>query len=359
SGGLDSSSIVCMLKEMEPAKKYTTVSMCWDNEEVDEQRYIDPVLEKTKFCGKKLFPDINELNRCDTLDKIIYHQDQPMSSASHFAEYKLHQGASREGFTVMLDGQGSDEYLGGYGIFNFYNMLGLIGSRQWKDARSEWSALKKFLEFSDWRLMKFLLYIKYMQPLPLMDSVIRYNWGRDFLAKNPFTLPKGARADMKNFSFLQLFVSSLPFQLHSADRNSMSHSIESRLPFLDHRLVEFTFRLPDQFKINKGVSKAVLREAMKSILPEEVRTRKHKLGLPAPEREWMHANAGWVEKELTESACVMDKIIDIAALKKRFESFRRLKYADHSLFFRTICFSRWARIFNVSLSQLFLYGSYS
>lgn len=351
SGGLDSSSIVCMLKQgKRAAGDLTTVSLCWHYKNIDEQHYIDPVLEETGFYGKKLYADMNEMNKTDVLDRIIYSQDQPIPNASHFAEYKLHEGARRAGMTVMMDGQGSDEYLAGYGIFGFYHLLGLMAKRKWSDIRREWPAFKGHQSFSHWQLLRFLMYIRYRQPVPQIDPAIKPAWGKDLLARSPFMLPEGVPMDIRNFSFQQLFVSSLPYQLHSADRNSMHHSIESRFPFLDHRLVEFAFSLPDTFKINNGATKFVLRESMKSILPECVRLRRQKLGLPAPEREWMLANADWVEHELAEGSAILDEMVNATSVKKRFQSFRQLKYTDHSFFFRVIALSRWVRLFGVSLS---------
>ena len=353
SGGLDSSSIVCMLKELMNGDSHlTTISVCWDNDKIDEREYIDPVLQKTGFCNKRIFPDINNLNNTDVLDRIIHHQDQPIPCASHFVEYKLYEGASKAGITMLMDGQGSDEYLAGYSTFNLYYLLNLFEERKWKEARTEWSLAKEFFDLSHTQLLKFLLYMKYMRPLPMMDSIVNMNWGKQYLGRNPFAMPRKESSSISNFSYHQLFISSLPYQLHSSDRNSMSHSVETRLPFLDHRLVEFVFSLPDEFRLQKSVSKRVLREAMKSLLPESVRNRKYKLGLPAPEHEWMHENAEWVQKELDESAGSLGKLINKSNLQKRFRQFMSFKDTDSATFFRVISLSRWAKIFNVSLSQL-------
>jgi asparagine synthase (glutamine-hydrolysing) len=82
---------------------------------------------------------------------------------------------------------------------------------------------------------------------------------------------------------------SLPQLLREEDRNAMAYSIESRLPFLDHRLVEYLFRLPAEWKVRRGVTKWVLREAMRGVLPRRIRLRMGKLGFPTPIESWLRA----------------------------------------------------------------------
>jgi asparagine synthase (glutamine-hydrolysing) len=79
--------------------------------------------------------------------------------------------------------------------------------------------------------------------------------------------------------------------LHWEDRDSMAHSIEARVPFLDHRVVELVLGLPDEFKLSQGLTKRVLRDAMRGVLPESVRMRTDKLGFVTPEEQWVRRDA--------------------------------------------------------------------
>ncbi|HEY0677512.1 MAG TPA: asparagine synthase (glutamine-hydrolyzing) [Chitinophagaceae bacterium] len=355
SGGLDSSSIVCMVNDLLEGKEDVhTLSICWNHATIDEREFIDEVSNNTRSVNTKIFPDMMELNDEDVLGKIIYHQDQPIPSASHFSEYKVYEAAGQMGFPVMLDGQGADEYLGGYGIFNWYHLHGLLSGYQFGSLKQEWSAVQKSSKFSSNAMLKNFLFIKFKHRRPQMDPFVQPGWGREFLNGNPTLPPHDTTLSAKELSYHQLFSCSLPYQLHSADRNSMCHSVESRLPFLDHRLVEFCYSLPDTFKIANGVSKVILREGLKSILPQKIRERKLKLGFPAPEREWLQSNVKWVNKELETESDTLHKFVNSRKLKDNFMQFSRHNHQDHAPFFRSLAFAKWLKIFNVSFVQLAL-----
>jgi asparagine synthase (glutamine-hydrolysing) len=114
--------------------------------------------------------------------------------------------------------------------------------------------------------------------------------------------------------------------LHWEDRDSMAHSIEARVPFLDHRLVEFVVGLPDELKLSQGLTKRVLRDAMKGVLPESVRMRTDKLGFVTPEEQWVRRDATEAFRSAAletvsacggvftgEAAALVDRIVDGAA----------------------------------------------
>lgn len=109
----------------------------------------------------------------------------------------------------------------------------------------------------------------------------------------------------------------LPALLRYEDRNSMAHSVEARVPFLDYRLVEFAFALPDHQKIRDAVSKVVLRHALQGVLPEKVRARLSKLGFSTPERLWLNGVLGDVLRELAASASFQTRgYLDMSAVRQ-------------------------------------------
>lgn len=353
SGGLDSSSIVCMMDDiLEGREKIPTISICWNDKEIDEREYIDAVSAHTNTINKKVFPNMEQLNREGALDKIIYHQDQPVPSASHFSEFKVYEAAAQSHLPVMLDGQGADEYLGGYGIFNWYHMHALLRQNNLVSFSREWNAVRNMSRFSDHDMIKNFLFIRYRQRRPRLNPVMDEQWSRQYLNGNPTLPERRSRLSAKDLSYHQLFSSSLPYQLHSADRNSMCHSVESRLPFLDHRLVEFSYALPDSFKISKGISKIILRHALKNILPVKIAERRTKLGFPAPERKWMQQNQQWIARTLEENEDVLEKFVAPEKLRASMDQFKKGGLPDHSFLFRVLAFSSWLKIFNVSLAQL-------
>jgi asparagine synthase (glutamine-hydrolysing) len=281
------------------------------------------------------------------LDKIIYHQDQPIVSTSHYAEYKLYEKAAGENLKVMLDGQGADEYLAGYTMSHYYHMYELFTPSRFKNLFNEWNAVRSLFQFSNNKLFRSLLYIRYRRTNPKVDPIFNKKWITNFPNNNP-NLPGKEELNLKGFTKHQLFVSSLPYQLHSTDRNSMCHSVESRLPFLDHRLVEFTYALPTRFKIKNGMTKIVMRNALKKMLPSRIFHRTSKQGFPAPEAEWMCKNSDWVTEELNDSRYAFSNMLYIDNATQRFQDLCKVK-GDLSLFFRIINLNRWIRLFNVSV----------
>lgn len=352
SGGLDSSSIACIVDNLVKGKEnFVTLSICWDEKSIDEQEYIDAVSDQTSSAiNEKIFPDLNDLNQGNILEKVIYHQDQPIRTASHFAQYKLYEAAGQRGLRVVLDGQGADEYLGGYGIFNWYHMHGLFKESRFISLSKEWNAMYRSSDLRHYQIFKNLLYMTYRQNSPVMAPFINPDWGKELIEENPMLPPNQARLSAKSLSYHQLFNASLPYQLHSADRNSMCHAVESRLPFLDHQLVEYCYLLPDILKISAGKSKIVLREAMKGILPEKIRDRTTKLGFPAPERTWMYNNAKWIANELDANVFELKDFITPSVIKNDFIEFARSGKGHQDHFFRILTFTRWAKIFGVTIN---------
>lgn len=117
---------------------------------------------------------------------------------------------------------------------------------------------------------------------------------KNLKSKTPF-IDYGERdSDITNFSISQLFHTNLPLLLHYADRNSMTHSIEARLPFLDYRFVEYIISLPNNQKIKDGVTKSILRDSLRGIVSD----RKDKMGFVTPEEVWAKENKDFFRAEL-------------------------------------------------------------
>jgi asparagine synthase (glutamine-hydrolysing) len=129
------------------------------------------------------------------------------------------------------------------------------------------------------------------------------NFNRDVAAEPPTRDAPHFATPLKQELYRQLTRTSLPSLLRYGDRNSMAFSVEARLPFLDHRLVEFAFGAPDRLLVCHGLTKVLLREAMQPVLPREVYTRVSKLGFPTPEQAWLRGPLrGWLRGVL-DKAC--------------------------------------------------------
>jgi len=273
---------------------FDTFSSCFEDKRYDERRFIEPVLEKTGARANYIFTKPEDV--LGEMDSIIWHQDEPYSTLSIFPQWHVMKLAHEKGVKVLLTGQGGDETLGGYHKYYLYLFADLIHSLKWKNAAREMNIYKEFgKEKSLSRAVSKILF-SYMAP-DMVKKAVRMGdarqmpayMGKDFSAfrTNRVFSEKRFGSILNNDLYNALKISPLPSLLHIDDRSSMAHSVESRAPFLDYRLVEFLFSLGPEYKIRDGFTKYVLRQSMKGVLPEEVRTRRDKMGFATPLETWL------------------------------------------------------------------------
>jgi asparagine synthase (glutamine-hydrolysing) len=319
SGGLDSSSIVCLmdrlLGETGQNTRINTISACYTEKSVDERPYMEAVIRATRCNPQFVFPTVSDA--FNLAEKITWHQDEPYGSTSIFAQWCVFETARRTGVKVMLDGQGADEQLAGYhGSFGYYVADLVRRGRLISLART-------FIERRDFHGLSISDQVK-TTLLPLMptrlasfvrrkrQALTQHDWMRSSVFE-PFFQQAGAFEtalselgldDVKGIGQLCVALthgSNLAMLLHWEDRNSMAHGIEARVPFLDHRLVEFSIGLGAHHKIVYGDTKRVLRRAMEGILPPTIVNRRDKLGFATPEEVWFRGPARKLAEEGVEA----------------------------------------------------------
>ena len=361
SGGLDSSSIVCMvnrlLAERSAVELQKSFSARSHEKDFDEGAYIDEVIRSTGLDAHHVYPSLDNL--FSSLEDIIWHQDEPFGSISIYAQRNVFSLASQQAVKVMLDGQGADEYLAGYHTYFAVHQASLL--RQFRlfaflrDVHAT-SRLHNYTIYHSTRDTASLLLPAWQRKL-----IARFVQGSDLdppwldlrllhaQARNPISLDGKKPKSILDLSLVQLGSSSLPMLLHWEDRNSMSCSIESRVPFLDYRLVEFGLGLPEEYKLHKGITKRVLRDAMRGILPDKIRLRRDKLGFITPERYWMkRQDPGQFRMELKEAIANTHGILSDPALnvlEEMIEDRRPFSF----LVWRLLCFGKWLQQFSVSI----------
>jgi asparagine synthase (glutamine-hydrolysing) len=282
SGGLDSSSIVSLATGFKP--KLPTFSSFFSGNGCDESAFAKEMTRLYHTEDYWIEPDVGEF--FDLLPRMIWHQDEPGTAYGIFPQWKIMELAAGH-VRVLLDGQGGDELLGGYLHFMPHYLKTVMGDSKADDGDFK-RARKEIGEQYGASMAR---------PFETgQNSDEEYRWAivnpelkkdapsvqRDF--QGPFT------HHLDNVLFFSLTRDILPGLLHYQDRMSMAFSIESRVPFLDYRLVEFCFQLPYHEKIDKGVTKSILRRAMNGRLPESVRMRRDKLGFPAPLASWIRSD---------------------------------------------------------------------
>ena len=310
SGGLDSSSVLCQIHTLGAASSQKAFTARMEEKALDEGYYVDLVLAHTGVSGHSVVPTAREF--LGELDRLAFHQEEPFTSTSVFASYLVHRLAKAHGVTVMLDGQGADEYLAGYSHYIPFLLASLARRGKWLAWRRERKGAREVVG---------------VDPVPFR-AALRYR-GRGLVNRTGSSqvlvddehdisfLGDSLRAEFAAEEARTIAITGDPFKgrlyadlmhghlqelLRYADRNSMAFSREVRLPFLDHRLVEFSFSLPSRMLLGDGWSKRVLRLAMQGIVPQEILARRDKIGFAVPWAEW------WNDKLVART--LRDRLLD-------------------------------------------------
>ena len=286
SGGLDSSAIVSLLLKDFNKKDINTFSAVFNKEghKYDESGYINEyrnLIENMFFISPtsdSLMGDINNFVRA---------HNEPVTSTSHYAQFKIMELA-KANVVVTLDGQGADELLAGYHYFFGIYFKELLMKVKLLKLSSE--IFNYTVTHRDLYGLKTFLYFLAPSFLKTKMRVIE----KGYLEKEFYKNHSGDNVVVDNIygsnSIYEALINHFEYKLEHLlkweDRNSMWYSLEARVPFLDYRLVERTLSMDSSFKIRKGMTKFLLRDSMKNILPEKIRMRKDKIGFNTPEDEW-------------------------------------------------------------------------
>jgi asparagine synthase (glutamine-hydrolysing) len=316
SGGLDSTAIVTMMNRLllttgnvDPTvigDRQKTFSSCFDDKRFDERQYIELVVAATSAESNYIFP--SPKNLMEELPSLMRHQDEPFGSTSMYSQWCVMKLAGQHGMRVLLDGQGSDEMLAGYTPFFDTYWAALAVSGNLGRMFNEWNAHKNLRGASLSFLLQHTLFALAPRPFQRRARFNRstYVLNSDFVKPHRERFhdgnPKHARSLMDERLYMFTTQTSLPALLRYEDRSSMAHSIESRVPFLDYRLVEYIFSLPDHQKINNGYTKAVLRNSLGDLIPNTINNRTDKMGFVTPEHVWFADELkGWADEIINSS----------------------------------------------------------
>jgi asparagine synthase (glutamine-hydrolysing) len=327
SGGLDSSSIAALIAPIR-ADPLRTFSVNYPGSNHDESGFVDALLQQyPKLMATVDCPSGSDV--ADVMEQTVWYQDEPCWGPAVYSWWRVMQAVSKGDVTVVLNGQGADELLAGYPVYYPTYLRQLL-----KQGR----VLRFAHEQKAWRSLCNLDFaggIKWLAS-PIWPSFVRNritslssvrSYDNSFLqADFQEHSSKGTRIDRKGFTSLAAHLQQdfsktrLPELLHAEDRFSMAFSLESRVPFLDHRLVRFAARLPDIHKIHEGTTKTILRQAMRNQLPSMTCERRDKMGYPTPGIEWLCTTARDYVQDLLHSKAIREHGVFCAStLQKRFD----------------------------------------
>lgn len=323
SGGLDSSAVVAFC-EKQTAANYThqCFTIGFEGFERDETKYAELVAGQ---FGLQHFTTTLTADELPQLMKtVMHHQEEPFLSASVLAQYKIYELANEKGVTVLLDGQGADEVLAGYNKYYKWYWQELFRNRKLKSSgERRWAAELGVKETFGWRNKAAALFPEFaaglLQSTKEKHAFKNAELNRDFAFSNKRNLYYSTPTtfDLNGALYFNSFVYGLEELLRLADRNSMAHGREVRLPFLSHQLVEFLFTLPPHLKIHEGWTKWLLRKSVENELPKEIVWRREKVGLEPPQKQWMQQPA--VQEAIREArkTLVAENILDKAVLERK------------------------------------------
>ena len=309
SGGIDSSSVTMAARRaLGPKAGLNAFSYIASEPRADESRWIDLVAASANADVHRIRPEIGNL--VNDLEEVIESQGAPFGSLSILAQYCVFRAVGEAGIKVILSGQGADELLGGYSPFVAARLVSLIRSGRWLAAAQfyhrgsrGWPGRQRLTI----GLAQHLLPAMIQRPLRRAlgkDAVPAWMNGAWFCERSvPLHSVRdkrnGAGQPLKAALRDSLTRTNLPELLRYEDRNSMAHSVESRVPFLAAPLAEFVLGLPEEYIINdRCITKACLRDAMRSVVPDAILDRRDKVAFSAPLRQWLARLQPWMDARL-------------------------------------------------------------
>lgn len=280
SGGVDSSAIVCAMREIGGrALDLHTFSYVSSDPRTSEERWVDVVNEHVRATSHIVTPAPSDFGR--DLPQLTVAQHEPFLSTSVYAQYRVFEAAHAAGVTVLLDGQGADELLAGYRGYRSAMLQGAIRAGSLGAALSIAFGLVRTTSTGRNDLLEIL-----------RAGVCRALSRRGTAAHCSADL--STQRDAAVFGSLRAMlveateVSSLPSLLRYEDRNSMANSVESRVPFLTTDFAELVIGLPSHHLVSRsGVTKRVFREAMRGLVPDLILDRRDKIGFSPTQSLWL------------------------------------------------------------------------
>lgn len=339
SGGLDSTSIACVSYKVLKRPITTFSGITGDLKNVyDESEFIDSVIKEVNANFHYIRPNPEDI--FNTVDEMLSFHDEPICTVTWYNLYLIVKKIKESNIPVILNGHGGDELLAGYWYHYHYYFHDLEMDGNEELLKNEQLAWKNNHKRDPKELEETNIFLKRLfnhkaketDRFPDYSDCLNEQVRAKYQASKDIRLFKPFDHLLSRILYSEMIYETIPVTLKPEDRNSMSQSIESRSPFLDYRLVEFCFSLPNRFKIRNGLGKWLLREAMAGILPENVRTRKDKAGFIAPADMWFRTINKKQLSDLIGSESLRKRdLFDVGRLNEIFDEHQR-GVKNHQMF---------------------------
>jgi len=355
SGGLDSSTIVGIVDRHTSGEPIHIFTSLYPNSRYDETPYFEAAVGLLKRpIIHRITPATSDL-RHDIL-RVLDHQEEPFGDTSILAHFHLMRAAREAGVPVILSGQGGDELLFGYPSMVHAYLGDLLGRghalRAWREAQL-WMAganvgARGVLTAA----------VAHAIPLGMRDTLRRrYVHGisaivsptlRRQVSLSRFEIDN--RRDSLGDYAAQVFTRfAIPHLVHYDDRNAMAFSIEGRMPFLDHRLVDLLFTANYEALVKHGTTKRVLREAFADVLPNVIRQRRDKVGFHTPLASWLRSELSWIRETINDDRIRSLGVSDASQVRAHVSALQGGDDRSALSVWRTFVLHLWAERFGASL----------
>jgi asparagine synthase (glutamine-hydrolysing) len=280
SGGIDSNAIAAVARKtcgydvhgftvVDPDPRYNEAELAAAGAEALGIHHTTLRLDRGDFLG-------------ELADQVAYH-DAPVATISYFVHWKLMQCVAAAGYKVSVSGTGADELLSGYYDHHLFYLAAVHADpRRFVEARREWEQQVKplvrnpFLADADRFIREPAFRDHIYLEAEAFSAMLQKPW------HEPFTERRHTDVDeLRNRMLNELFEESVPVILHEDDLNAMFYSIENRSPFLDRRLFEFCGTVPTRHLVRRGYAKALLRDAVRDLVPAAILDNPRKIGFNA------------------------------------------------------------------------------
>jgi len=361
SGGLDSSALVC-LASRQLSNPIHTFSGLYPDADCSEQIYVDAVNAHARTAPAPVWPEPRG-NLVEELAHITWHQDEPSAGPGLYTQFHVMKRACQD-VKVLLDGQGGDELYAGYlpyfltyiddllragGLLNHTRALWL-GAQLYRHWGATWGKpalvrLCRAYPGSPVRRLADKMTAMVTQPEPPFfhpDLVARV--ANEHIVRHR---PVRFASQLQDMLFWHLRQQSIPALLHYEDRNSMAFSIEARVPYLDHRLVEFAMALDPEYKIRGSWTKWIMRQAVAPFMPAKVTWRRSKLGYPTPFARWLRQepDRGTIEAILFSSSFLQRELVSEETVRFYWDQHQSGTQDRSWLLYRYVTLELWYRHF--------------
>jgi asparagine synthase (glutamine-hydrolysing) len=356
SGGLDSSSIVGVASSFFPDQSIRTFTATSELKKIDETKFVNAVLQRTTCEPYFVEPTATDL--LQDLEALAWHQDEPFGGTSIYAQWCVFRLVKKEGVKVVLDGQGADELLAGYNSFLLTYLVSLIRRGRFMRFIRQYTKIKNAGRADFMSIVKLVFYqstdAKYFGWLGKRLKIASQNGGNwinpilldEKEVKDPFRMGKSFPRNIHALSDHMINVSNLPMLLRFEDRNSMAHGVESRVPFVDKKVVKSVRGLAERHLIDGDYTKRVLRDGLADFLPDEIRYRTDKIGFQTAEEVWMRQYPDEFKLLVSAALASCQKFFTADTERICFQIIEgRAAYTPVP--WRVISFGIWAKVFEV------------